>query len=378
MDSGIQTAAQIDGPVGQPAFERAEARESRFVRPALAIGLILILGLALWRLADVLLLVFGAVLLSVALRGLARRLQQALYVPMGVSLAVVVAALIAIVGLTLWLFGSQIASQYDEIVAKAPVAIDQILERVRSHSLGRYLVQGAEGVGISSATGAVATAAAKLVASIAQGLAYAAFAIFGGVYLAADPKRYRSGILRLVPPARRGRYGQLLNSSGAILEKWLLGQLVVMATVGTLSGIGLWALGIDAAFALALTGGVLCFIPFVGAFLAAVPAVLMAFIQSPIDAAYTALLFMGVHFVEGNFITPLVQDEAVSLPPVISVFSTLIFTILFGPFAVIVAVPITIIALMMVEMLYVEDALGEAPLMDDRTPAERIEQELRL
>jgi len=97
----------------------------------------------------------------------------------------------------------------------------------------------------------------------------------------------------------------------------------------------------------------------VGAIVAAVPAALMAFTQSPMDAVYTILLFMAVHFVEGNFITPLVQDEAVSLPPVISVFSTLIFTILFGPFAVIVAVPVTIVGLVILETLYVEDTLGD-------------------
>jgi predicted PurR-regulated permease PerM len=128
-----------------------------------------------------------------------------------------------------------------------------------------------------------------------------------------------------------------------------------------LSGTGLWLLGIDAAPALGLTAGFLCFVPFVGAILAAVPATLMAITQSPIDAVYTILLFAGAHFIEGNFITPLIQNEAVALPPVISVFSTLIFSILFGPFAVMVAVPITVVGLTALEMLYVEDLLGDTP-----------------
>ena len=133
-----------------------------------------------------------------------------------------------------------------------------------------------------------------------------------------------------------------------------------MITIGLLAGAGLRVLGIDAAIALGLTGGLLCFVPYVGAILAAVPAVLMAFTQSPADALYVVLLFVGVHFVEGNFVTPFVEDQAVSLPPLISVFSTLVFTILFGPFAVMIAVPLTIVVMEAIEIFHVEAIIGEA------------------
>ena len=324
------------------------------------VALFLGIGLALWYLIDVLLLAFAAILLAVALRGLSTRLQRRIGGAAGLSLAIVVLLLIAAVGLVFWAFGSQVAAQYDEIVQRAPAGMAAIAVHLRAHPLSGYLIDHLKGFSISDATGPIASMAARAIGSTLQGLTYAVFAIFGGIYLAVDPDRYRAGALRLFPPAYRPRLAQVLEASGRILEKWLLGQLVVMATIGTLSGLGLWALGIDAAFALGLTGGLLCFVPFVGAILAAVPATLMAFSQSPLEAAYTVLLFMGIHFIEGNFITPMVQDEAVALPPVISVFSTLVFTMLFGPFAVIVAVPITIVGLVLLKMLYVEDTLGEA------------------
>src|ERR1039457_4993329 len=122
--------------------------------------------------------------------------------------------------------------------------------------------------------------------------------------------------MRIVPPAHRGTAERLFAMTGYILRRWLIGQMVVMVTIGVLSGIGLWLLGIEAAFALGLMGGLLCFIPFVGAILAAVPATLVALTQSPTDAVVVILMYVGVHFVEGNFITPLVQAEATALPPV--------------------------------------------------------------
>ena len=127
-----------------------------------------------------------------------------------------------------------------------------------------------------------------------------------------------------------------------------------MAVIGTLSGVGLWALGIEAAFALGLAGGLLCFIPYVGAVLAAVPAILVAQAQGPIYAFSVVLMYVGVHFVEGNFITPLVQAEATALPPVLSLVSIVAFSVLIGPSAVLVAAPLTLFLIVMVDVLYVE------------------------
>ncbi|MBU6266733.1 MAG: AI-2E family transporter [Sphingomonadales bacterium] len=314
---------------------------------------IVALALACWRLLDALLLLFSAILLAVALRGLAMRLHALTGAAIGLCLGVVVLVLVATAAAVLWLFGSQIALQYNEIAHRAPVAVTALIDTARAHPLGHYFVGGLDGAGAGSASGAITGVLTSLVTASLAGLAYVALVFFGGLYLAAEPDRYRTGFLRLVPPDRRVAVAGFLDDCTTILRRWLLGQLVVMLTIGVLSGCGLWLLGIDAAIALGLTGGLLCFVPYVGAILAAVPAVLMAFAQSPADAFYVALLFMGVHFVEGNFVTPMVEDRSVSLPPVISIFSTLVFSILFGPVSVMVAVPVTIVAITALETFYV-------------------------
>jgi predicted PurR-regulated permease PerM len=194
---------------------------------------------------------------------------------------------------------------------------------------------------------------------VTRGLGYAVLTFFVAIYLAAQPERYRRLCLRLAPPDYRARFTRLFDQTANILERWLLGQLTVMVTVGILSGIGLWVLGIEAAFALGLLGGLLTFIPYVGAVLAAVPATLVALTQGPSYALAVVAMYVGVHFIEGNFITPLVQAEATSLPPVLSLLSIVAFSILFGPSAVPLAAPLTLFLIVVVEVLYVEPGLGE-------------------
>jgi predicted PurR-regulated permease PerM len=85
--------------------------------------------------------------------------------------------------------------------------------------------------------------------------------------------------------------------------------------VGILSGLGLWALGIEAALVLGLVGGMLSFVPYIGAVITAVPATLFALAQGPSYAVAVIAMYIAVHFIEGNFITPIIQSEATSLPP---------------------------------------------------------------
>jgi predicted PurR-regulated permease PerM len=174
------------------------------------------------------------------------------------------------------------------------------------------------------------------------------------VYLAAQPDRYRSGLLLLAPPASRSAAERLFNAISGVLARWLLGQFAVMATVGILSGLGLWMLGIKAAFVLGLVGGLLSFVPFFGSILTAVLAALFALAQGPTYAIAVLAMYVAVHFVEGNFITPIIQSEATSLPPSLTLISVISCGILFGPPAAFLAVPLALVVLTAIKVLYVE------------------------
>ncbi len=133
-----------------------------------------------------------------------------------------------------------------------------------------------------------------------------------------------------------------------------------MAVVGTLTALGLWGLGIGAPLALGIVAGVFAFVPYVGPIVASTPGILMAATHGSMTALETAALYVFIHLIESNLVTPLVQAEVVKLPPVLTIFATLALGLLLGPIGVLMAAPITIVLLVAVNTLYLEDVLGEA------------------
>jgi Ca2+-transporting ATPase len=332
-----------------------------FTARLLVIVTIAALAAALWQLSDILVLLFGAVLLAIGLCAATRLLTQHTGIRRSFALAGVFMLGLCIFGAALWVFGSTVADQLDEVIRAAPAGFKLFMAWMSANPYGQQVLDQVRGANVAGATGwatSIVTAAAGL---ITRALGYAVIALFVAIYLAAQPERYRHLCLRLVPTAHRPVAERLFGETGRVLQRWLVGQLVVMVTIGVLTGIGLWLMGIDAAFALGLMGGLLCFIPFVGAILAAVPATLVALTQGPVYAASVICMYIGVHFIEGNFITPMVQAEATSFPPVLALLSTVAFSVLFGPIGVLLAAPITLFLMVAVEVLYVQQALGSAP-----------------
>jgi hypothetical protein len=90
-----------------------------------------------------------------------------------------------------------------------------------------------------------------------------------------------------------------------------------------------------------------------------VPALLLAFEVSPTQVLYVAALYLAVQQLEGNLITPLVQQEAVSLPSALTLVVMVMMGVLFGVLGILVAAPLTAIALVVVKMLYLHEAPGQ-------------------
>lgn len=330
-----------------------------FTRRILVVVLFAALALGLWQLADLLVLLFGAVLIAIGLLAAMQWATRLTGIGDMAALAAVVLLFVGALSLALWFFGTVVAGQLDELVRQVPAGLRMAAERLQAHPYGRYAIEHARGVDTLGVTGWAASALATVARGLTRGIGYAVLTFILAIYLAAQPDRYRRICMRLVPSGYRTRLERLFDEAARILRRWLLGQLVVMVTIGILSGMGLWALGVEAAFALGLIGGLLCFIPYVGAVLAAIPATLVALTQGPGEALSVVVMYVGVHFVEGNFITPMVQAEASALPPVLALLSTVGFSILIGPSAVLLAAPLTLFLMIAVDVLYIEQTLGE-------------------
>ena len=336
-----------------PTPRPSEARHRPRMTPLNLIGFV-VLALGLWWFRGVLLLAFGSILIAVALDALATRLSQLTRLPRRFALACVVILTLAFVGATLALFGWRIADQFDEILAKTQASLMQLAGIARQHSWSAELLDRIAAARIEGATMQVAPALASTVGRLGLIATYAAIVVTSGVFLAMEPKRHLAGALLLVPIVYRPAAAAFADRAGEILRKWLVSRLIVMIAIGILSSRGLWLLHIPGAIALGVTGGMLTFIPLVGALIAAIPSVLVALAQSPLLAVYVALMYWAVHFIEGTFITPFVQDAEVDLPPVLTMYSALVAAVLFGAPGVFLSSPLALMVIAALDNFYVE------------------------
>jgi predicted PurR-regulated permease PerM len=179
--------------------------------------------------------------------------------------------------------------------------------------------------------------------------------LFVGVFLAFDPGLYHRGLLLLVPPARRQRADEVLRASLDTLWWWTLGRLFAMTVVGIATGIGLWFLGVPMAFTLGAIAGLISFVPTIGAVLAILPALLLAVQQGWSTVLYVFILYGCIQALENNVLTPLVQQKAVSVPPVILIVTQVLMGILVGIMGVVIATPLAALVIELVRELYVKE-----------------------
>jgi predicted PurR-regulated permease PerM len=269
------------------------------------------------------------------------------------------AALVMLMGLTLigfvgWFFGATIGFQQNEMTERIPDGLLWRTNQIESRPYARDVLAKLEIADFSGTTGLIAKSLATFVRSLVGAVGSLAAMAIISIYLGAQAERYRSGISRLAPLTAQPRLSKLFDAIALVLGRWLMGQLAMMATVGILSGLGLWALGIKAALVLGLVGGLLSFVPFIGSVIAAVLATLFALAQGPYFAAAVIVMYVGVQFVEGNFITPLIQSEATSLPPVATLLSVISCALLFGPSMAFLAAPVALFFITVVNVLYIE------------------------
>ena len=339
--------------------ERSQSNSPSFARPVLIACFVVIGLLAIWKLSDALVLAFGAALLALLLRGLAHEVSRRTRIPESWAVIPVLVLLLGAIIAVGWLFGSQITSQFNLLAKDLPESLTQLARELRSSSWGAWLLGHAQDIDFGSATAPIATYIAALFGSVFRTMAYIAVLLFAALYFAIQPNRYVDGLLRLVPASRRDSTREILELLGMTLRRWIIGQSFTMAVVGTLTAIGLASLGVSAPIALGLISGVFAFVPYVGPLLASASGVLMASMQGPVLVGYVVALYAAIHFVESNLITPLVQAEAVELPPVLTLFATLVFGLLLGPVGVLVAAPLAIVMLVAVNTVYIEGVLGE-------------------
>jgi predicted PurR-regulated permease PerM len=382
---------------------RATGWRSRDVVRAASLVFAMYLGLQLLWFANALFLtIFLGILFAIAISAGVDRLQR-FGIPRGMGAALIVVTFFAL----LFGFGASVAptlrAQGAELRVKLPQAVDRVQEWVNKRQSGIFgvLLGGGGAVPTGGASAAAtpvpaqspqpgatqapaaqgpaaaahpdsATATPSLTGRLSQslgGLSKYLFPfltstvqavggllliIFLSIYFAADPELYRRGALLLLPERRRQLGARVMDRVAVVLRKWLVTQLIAMAVIGTVSTIALLLLGVKAAFALGILAGLFEFIPTVGPILSAIPAVAMAFLDSPEKALIVIAVYMGIQFLENHILIPLLMKGGMDLPPALTVISQALLALVFGFLGLMVAVPMLATVMVIVQMLYVQ------------------------
>jgi predicted PurR-regulated permease PerM len=326
-------------------------------RPAaparLALQLVLgaVLLLVLWRLRNVALISFAAIITAALLRGLAQPVVRYTRVSARLAIVIVIVALAVLLVAALWLTGQPMLQQLQELRNTVPRAWATVLSWLQVQPFGPQLLNWLDSAGdLKVPWDRVAGVASAATTALADTF----LVLLLGVYLAFDPRLYRDGFLHLVPPARRAEIGAALSASGEALRRWMLGQGLTMVIVGTTVGVGLALLGMPIAAAMGFIAGLLEFVPFFGAIAWALLGTLLAFAQGPTQAFHVAIFFLIIQQLEGNIVIPMVQRWTVHLPPVLSLLAVVVFGTLFGVEGVVLGTPLMVVAVVLIRRLYVD------------------------
>lgn len=314
--------------------------------------------------AAIVLLLATGLLLAVALSAPVEALHGR-KVPRPVAVVLIVAIVLAVLGLGGYLLFPVLAEQASQLASSLPDALSQLVERARE-LVRRFGIKVGGGGEISPSTLAsgvrrVLGGALGLFSSLVSFLTGLIVVLFVPIYLAALPGPVVEWVVRLFPSGKRDETRRVLSKARSSLLSWLGGRLISMTIVGLLSTAALYLIGVPGALFLGLFSGLVSFVPLLGSIAGAIPPLLLALAGNPLDALWVVLAYVVIQQIESNLLTPLVMEKAVSVHPVVVIASVTVASAAFGILGALLAVPAAVVGGVLVEDLWFRRLERDSP-----------------
>lgn len=326
------------------------------------------------RVADVLLLLFIAILLAVYLGATTDFLLSRTRLPRGAAFAAaIVGTIVAVVAIGSLLIGPVVAqtrellsvlpryvptweAQLEGLIAGIPGLNDFV--RPGEHQLVQIAIEEVRGF-----VGDVV----PRVFGVLHGFINLVGVLVMALYLALRPDIYLDLVVTLTPPRHRDTARDVIRAATLALRAWTFAQLLAMFVLGALTALGLWILGVPYWLTFGIFTGVVALVPFFGTLVSSLLPALFVLADGDWMKALLVVVFgFVIHFVENNIVNPLIMQKHASLPPVLTIMSVLICGKLLGPMGLLVAVPGLAVLLVLLRKLLVERGYGSgAAVLDD-------------
>lgn len=271
-----------------------------------------------------------------------------------------VAVLLAWILPQLYHQGALLVSRLPELVTEAGALWNRLQQRSPLVQLeGAHLPERIEQE-LAAKTAALVSNVLPIASGVIATALGIVFVLGVAFFLAYRPSLYVEGFLRLVPTAHEESVRSFFQRLTHVMRGWIAGALVSMTTVGCLTALGTYLLGLDSWLLLGFLSFVGEIVPYAGPILASIPAVALALADSPMHALYTALLYLGIQQLEGNAITPIVMKRAIEIPPALLLLWQIAMASAFGIVALFVAAPLLATLLVGVDHFWVKRTLHKS------------------
>lgn len=316
-----------------------------------------------WYLVQVLLLVFLGMLFAILLRAIANVISRYSRIPVSISLSITLFMVLGAAGLFSYVFAPTFADQINSLTDQMPHSVEELKKQLLALPVPDTIVSALSQLEWSR-IGQAAFKKGLSMLSLSFDLIGALFiVVFSTIYFAFNPETYIRGLMAVVPREKQDSARVIIERVGSVLRWWLIGQFVAMAFVGILTAVGLSIIGVAPALALGVLAGLLDFLPYIGPVLAFSLIVLVAFEQGSSTVISALILYLIIQNLESHIIVPLVQREAVSLPPVLTLTAQIMMGTLVGLLGFLVATPFVAVILVLIDAIYVQGLLRKTSVL---------------
>ncbi len=327
-------------------------------------GVVLTL-LLLWMLgvtAEVFLLLFIAIIISLYLGALRDFLVERGQVPQRLAffLAVTFSATV-VVGL-LWLLVPPVFEQTRQLIQVLPQYISD-WEKGIDHFVGRFpgmrdIWPAGQHTVLRAVYDQLAVQATTVVPKVFTllNVFISMFAVIVmSIYLALQPGMYREWLIALFPPIHRDLVRDVLRDLADALRAYIVGQMLTSGVLAAMTALGLYLLGVPYWLTFGVFTGVVAVVPFFGTLFSTVLPAL--FVLGAPGGGTRALLVIAlgvvVHLIEGNIVSPLVMSKKIDLPPVLTITSVLVVGKLLGALGLVIALPLLATVMVVVRRILI-------------------------
>lgn len=324
--------------------------------------IIILFGLwLLFYLRNIVGVFFVSLLLTAALRPLIDWLEKK-KMPRGLGIAFVYIILFALISISLILMIPPIARESKLLLENLPAYWQKLIGGfavIKEFSITHGWLNNINEV-INSLQNNLTLFTANLfsaVSSIFGGVVSFIFILVITFYMTLEKNAEERIVNLLVPDKYKKSILKLLKKLEDKIGLWARGQIVLMLIIGFLAFIGLYLLGINYALTLGLFAGITELIPYLGPVLGAIPAVFIAFIQSPYKALAVIIFYFIIQEIENNILVPKVMERAVGLNPIISIFAILIGAKLAGILGVLLSIPVATSLIVIIKEFYQKEKI---------------------